>query len=84
MKNLLLQDNSDSLTFCTKLLFIVGSFDGQNQTANPVLSNPPLTRRAHAPLGIYGNSDPARTAFRSFSCSRFLGFAQRLGAGVAA
>jgi len=29
------------------------------------------------------NSDPADIAFRSFSSFRFLGFAQRLGAGVA-
>jgi hypothetical protein len=29
------------------------------------------------------NSDPACTAFRSFSSSRFLGSAQRLGAGGA-
>ncbi len=29
------------------------------------------------------NSDPACIAFRSLSASRFLGFAQRLGAGVA-
>ena len=29
------------------------------------------------------NSDPARTAFRSFSSSRFLGSARRLGAGGA-
>ncbi len=29
------------------------------------------------------NSDPARIAFRSLSSARFLGFARRLGAGVA-
>jgi hypothetical protein len=29
------------------------------------------------------NSDPAHTVFRSLSASRFLGFAQRLGAGGA-
>jgi len=29
------------------------------------------------------NSDPACVVFRSFSCSVFLGFVQRLGAGGA-
>jgi len=36
-----------------------------------VLPNPPL------------KSDPACVVFRSFSCSVFLGFVQRLGAGGA-
>src|SRR5512133_1120252 len=48
-------------------------------SARRVLRSLLLRARSNSPL----NSDPACIAFRSLSTSRYLGFAQRLGAGGA-
>ena len=51
---------------------------GENSNYKINLLLPPAT-----PPNLPLNSDPARTVFRSFSSSRFLGFVHRLGTGGA-
>ena len=67
-----------SLLFC-----LIERYASNIRQSHQVAYSLPAPTRIQVTPNLSLNSDPACIVFRSFSCSRFLGFVQRLGAGVA-